>query len=74
MVVLLHGAAGGWDEVAIAVAAFAVLWVAVKLAGRKPASDDEDEDADTEPASDALPADATLQEHKDPAHSSPNLG
>jgi hypothetical protein len=44
MVVLLHGAVGGWDEVAVAVAAFAVLWVAVKLAGRKPASDDEDEE------------------------------
>lgn len=45
MFVLLHGAAGGWDEVAIAVAAFAVLWVAIKLAGRKPASDDEDDES-----------------------------
>jgi hypothetical protein len=45
MVVLLHGVAGGWDELAIAVAALAVLWVAVKLAGRKSA-DDEDEDED----------------------------
>lgn len=38
--VLLHGATGGWDELLIAVAAFAVLWLAVKLAGRKPASDE----------------------------------
>ena len=51
MVVLLHGAAGGWDEVAIAVAAFAVLWVAIKLAGRKPANDEDDPEADA--ASDA---------------------
>jgi hypothetical protein len=43
MVVLLHGAAGGWDELAIAVAAFVVLWIAVKLAGRKPAGEDEEE-------------------------------
>jgi hypothetical protein len=43
MLLLLHGDAGSWDEIAIAVAAFVVLWVAVKLAGRKP-SDDEDED------------------------------
>jgi hypothetical protein len=42
MVVLLHGAAGGWDELAIAVAAFVVLWIAVKLAGRKPAGEDEE--------------------------------
>ena len=44
MVLLLHGAAGGWDELVIAVAAFAVLWIAVKLAGRKPASEDEEEE------------------------------
>lgn len=43
MVVVLHGVAGGWDEVAIAVAGFVVLWIAVKVAGRKPAKDDEDE-------------------------------
>jgi hypothetical protein len=43
MLLLLHGDAGSWDEIAIAVAAFVVLWVAVKLAGRK-GSDDEDED------------------------------
>jgi len=42
MLLLLHGDAGSWDEIAIAVAAFVVLWVAVKLAGRK-GSDDEDE-------------------------------
>jgi hypothetical protein len=48
MVVLLHGVAGGWDEVAIAVAAFAVLWVAIKLAGRKLATDEDDEDTDAD--------------------------
>jgi hypothetical protein len=41
---LLHGEAGGWDELLIAVVAFGVLWVAVKLAGRKSAGADEDED------------------------------
>jgi hypothetical protein len=43
MILLLHGEAGGWDELLIAVVAFAVLWIAVKLAGRKPAAEDEDE-------------------------------
>jgi hypothetical protein len=72
MVVLLHGAAGGWDEVAIAVAAFAILWVAIKLAGRRPANVDEDEDenADDAPASDTLRTEATSQEHTDPTSSS----
>ena len=41
-----HGATGGWDELAIAVAALAVLWVAVKLAGRKSANDEDDPDAE----------------------------
>jgi len=44
MVLVLHGALGGWDEFAIAIAAFVVLWVAVKLAGRKPASDEDEDD------------------------------
>jgi hypothetical protein len=47
MVVVLHGVAGGWDEVAIAVAAFVVLWIAVKLAGRKPANDEDEEELPT---------------------------
>jgi hypothetical protein len=47
MVILFHGEAGGWDELIIAAIAFAVLWVAVKLAGRKAADEDEsDGDAD----------------------------
>jgi hypothetical protein len=41
---LLHGEAGGWDELAIAVVAFGVMWIAVKLAGRKPVAEDEDAD------------------------------
>jgi hypothetical protein len=45
MTLLLHGEAGGWDELLIALVAFAVLWIAVKLAGRKPADDDEEADA-----------------------------
>jgi hypothetical protein len=47
MLLLLHGEAGGWDELLIAVVAFAVMWLAVKLAGRKPAEEESDE---TEPA------------------------
>jgi hypothetical protein len=42
MLFVLHGAAGGFDELIIAVVAFGVLWLAVKLAGRKPASADEE--------------------------------
>jgi hypothetical protein len=42
MMLLLHGEAGGWDELIIAVVAFGVLWVAVKLAGRKPAESEEE--------------------------------
>jgi hypothetical protein len=65
MLGMLHGVAGGWDELAIAVAALAVLWVAVKLAGRKSANDeDEDEDAEAAPA-------LTESEAQDAAHSSP---
>jgi hypothetical protein len=43
MILLLHGQAGGWDELLIAVVAFGVLWIAVKLAGRKPAAEDDNE-------------------------------
>jgi hypothetical protein len=42
MTLLLHGENGGWDELLIAVVAFGVLWLAVKLAGRKPAAEDEE--------------------------------
>jgi hypothetical protein len=62
MLLLLNGAAGGWDELAIAVVALGVLWLAVKLAGRKRAgSEAEDEDAELD--------DLAIQEdHKHPAH------
>ena len=40
---LLHGLAGGWDELIIAVVAVGVLWLAVKLAGRKPPADEDAE-------------------------------
>jgi hypothetical protein len=43
VVLLLNGAVGYWDELAIALVALAVLWIAVKLAGRNPAKDDEDD-------------------------------
>jgi hypothetical protein len=47
VILFVHGAAGGWDELIIAAVAFAVLWIAVKLAGRKPAdADEEDAEAD----------------------------
>ena len=45
MTLLLHGEAGGWDELLIALVAFLVLWVAVKLAGRKAADADDAEEA-----------------------------
>jgi hypothetical protein len=63
MVLVLHGVAGGWDELLIALVAFAVLWIAVKLAGRKPAGEDVD---GTEDAAAELDA----EELADPAHSS----
>jgi hypothetical protein len=44
MLILLHGVAGGWDELIIAVVAVGVLWLAVKLAGRKPAAEDDEAD------------------------------
>jgi len=40
---ILHGVAGGLDEVLIAVAALGVLWLAVKLAGRKPAGEQDEQ-------------------------------
>jgi hypothetical protein len=67
MVLLLHGVAGGWDEIAIAVAALGVLWVAVKLAGRKGGNDDEDE---AELAPDEVEEATDQVERHDPAHSS----
>jgi hypothetical protein len=62
MVLALHGETGGWDELAIAVVAFIVLWLAVKLAGRKSAGDDDEQEelarntASAHPAEE-LPAD-----------------
>jgi hypothetical protein len=58
MTLLLNGAAGGWDELAIAVVALGVLWLAVKLAGRKR----------PEPDDDAAHELAAEEEHQDPAH------
>jgi len=45
-VLVLHGEAGGFDELVIALVAFGVLWLAVRLAGRKSA--DETEEGSTE--------------------------
>jgi hypothetical protein len=72
MALVLHGVTGGWDELLIALVAFGVLWIAVKLAGRKPVNEDETEgDSDSE---DALGVDPEQPEHKDPAHPpAPNL-
>ena len=58
---LLHGAAGGLDEIAIGVVALGVLWIAVKLAGRKPAADDDEEES------------APDDEHEQVANSSPTM-
>ena len=44
LILLLHGVAGGFDELIIAVVAIGVLWLAVKLAGRKTANGDEAEE------------------------------
>ncbi len=41
--IFLHGEGGFLDELLIAVAAFAVLWIAVRLAGRRAAPEDEAE-------------------------------
>jgi hypothetical protein len=76
MVVLLHGVAGGWDELAIAVAALAVLWVAVKLAGRKGANgeDEEEDESETDVAVDESskePVREERQARKDSPRSSP---
>jgi hypothetical protein len=70
MLLLLHGEAGSWDEIAIAVAAFVVLWVAVKLAGRKPSDDEvEDELAVTEGEAAPEAAEAAVEEPaRRPAH------
>jgi hypothetical protein len=54
MMLFVHGAAGGWDELIIAAVALAVLWLAVKLAGRKPAETDDEQDATPDPR-DAAP-------------------
>jgi hypothetical protein len=62
MTLLLHGEAGGWDELLIALVAFGVMWIAVKLAGRKPAAEDDDE---TGAASTEAGLDVD-QEHQDP--------
>ena len=54
MIALFHGEAGGWDELLIALVAFGVLWIAVKLAGRKGVADgDDDETVIDTPAVDA---------------------
>lgn len=66
MVLLFHGEAGGWDELAIAVAALAVLWIAVKLAGRKSAGDTDDDDE--------LEAEPEQEGQQDPARSPTKLG
>jgi len=58
MGLLLHGEAGGWDELLIALVGFGVLWVAVKLAGRKPADEDTDEESDA-----AAPESSADEEH-----------
>ena len=69
MILALHGVAGGWDEILIAVGAFAVLWIAVKLAGRKPADAD---DAADEPLEGAEPVDASDARDGSPERAAPS--
>ena len=65
MVVLLNGAVGYWDELAIALVALAVLWIAVRLAGRNPAKDDEDDDdGQSETEADHTPDDPSQKSSK----------
>ena len=53
---LLHGEAGGWDELLIAAIALGMLWIAVKLAGRKPADTADGEPLDASVDVDETPA------------------
>jgi hypothetical protein len=55
MLALLNGAVGYWDELAIALVALAVLWIAVRLAGRNPAHDEDDEESASETELSAKP-------------------
>ncbi len=57
LILAFHGVAGGLDELVIAVVAIGVLWLAVKLAGKKPASE-EDENAATEVEEEQQPGSA----------------
>jgi hypothetical protein len=79
--VILHGVAGGWDELLIALVAFGVMWIAVKLASRKRVDDDEDDEVDEASDSAVVVGDeangnrkddkgdkTTPEEHKDPTH------
>lgn len=43
LLLVLNGATGAWDELAIALVALGVLWLGVKLAGRKQAAQDDDD-------------------------------
>ena len=47
MIILFAHAGGGWDELLLAVIAFGVLWVAVRLASRKSLSEDDESVAST---------------------------
>jgi hypothetical protein len=61
LLLFFHGDLGGLDELVIAVVAIGVLWLAVKLAGRKSADgDEEDEEQDEEES-------ATGEAHTDEA-------
>ena len=46
--VLLHGVAGFGDELFIVLLAFAVLWLTVRLNGKKRVQDDDEDDYDAD--------------------------
>ncbi|MCA1647026.1 MAG: hypothetical protein LC797_16705 [Chloroflexi bacterium] len=71
MILVLHGEAAGWDELLIALVALAVLWIGVKLAGRKPAAEDDDEAAEAA-AEAGLDIDQDHQDPVPPAASKPS--
>ncbi|GAC1313217.1 MAG: hypothetical protein NVSMB2_00840 [Chloroflexota bacterium] len=50
VLLVLHGEAGGWDELIIAVVALVVMWIAVKIAGRKSVSEEDEADTASTPS------------------------
>jgi hypothetical protein len=67
MVLALHGVAGGWDELLIALVGFGVMWFAVKLASRKRADDEEEGEGEEQELAAADAPAAVAEEPRDAA-------